>query len=257
VTTTIAGGHLDRASRWIYDGVWGVLVRWFRVPKEPPALPCLPGDELESFRPAAGFLRYLKLQYWLTLAVIAGPLAIGLIVAVVAAPRVMIVLTPLILALAAVPAVAAYLAIHLRYDTTWYVMTGRSLRIRRGIWILHETTITFENVQNVEIDQGPLQRWFGIADVKIDTAGGSGPQPGGHGAAAGAGHRGLIEGVQNAPQIRDLILARLRRSQSAGLGDEPHSAPAASSGWSPAQLALLREIRDAAQSLARQAAAGA
>ncbi|HXT57904.1 MAG TPA: PH domain-containing protein [Pirellulales bacterium] len=255
MTSTLAGEHLERASRWIYDGVWGVLVRWFRVPKGPPVVPCLPGDELESFRPSAGFLRYLKLQYWLTLGVIGAPLAIGCIIALVLAPRVMIPLAPLILALMAVPAVAAYLAIHLRYDTTWYVMTGRSLRIRRGIWILHETTITFENVQNVEVNQGPLQRWFGIADVKIDTAGGGSPQPGAHGAAAGAGHRGLIEGVHNAPHIRDLILSRLRHSKSAGLGDEPHPAASALVGWSPAQVALLREIRDAARSLATHAAA--
>ena len=49
-------------------------------------------------------------------------------------------------------------------------------RIRRGIWIIHETTITFENVQNVVVQQGPLQRWYGIANVLIETAGGGGSQ---------------------------------------------------------------------------------
>jgi uncharacterized membrane protein YdbT with pleckstrin-like domain len=44
----------------------------------------------------------------------------------------------------------AYIAIHLRYDTTWYVHGDRSLRIRRGIWVIHETTLTFENIQNVK-----------------------------------------------------------------------------------------------------------
>ena len=65
-------------------------------------------------------------------------------------------------------------AMHLRYDTTWYVLTNRSLRIRRGIWMIHETTITYENVQNVSVNQGPLQRIFGIADVLVQTAGGGG-----------------------------------------------------------------------------------
>ena len=37
---------------------------------------------------------------------------------------------------------------------------------------MHETTISFENVQNVEVRQGPLQRYFGIADVVVQTAGG-------------------------------------------------------------------------------------
>ena len=99
MTSTLAGEHFDGASRWIYDGVWGVLVRWFRVPKGPPVLPCLPGDELDSFRPSAGFLRYLKLQYRLTLGVVGAPLAIGLTIALLLAPKVMIPLAPLILAL--------------------------------------------------------------------------------------------------------------------------------------------------------------
>ena len=249
MTPAIASGQVERAGRWIYDGLWGVLTRWFRVPKEPPSLPCMPGDSLESFRPAAGFLRYLKLQYWLVLAVIAGPAAIGWSIAILAAPLIALPLTPLVLILAAVPAAVSYLAIHLRYDTTWYVMTGRSLRIRRGIWIIHETTITFENVQNVEINQGPLQRWFGIADVHVDTAGGSAPQPGKQGAAAAMGHRGLIQGVADAARIRDLILDRLRRSRSAGLGDESHRTHVAASGWTPEQVAILREIRDAATAL--------
>ena len=68
-------------------------------------------------------------------------------------------------AVAILPDIVAYVAIHLRYDTTWYVIGRRSLRIRRGIWIINETTITFENVQNIHITQGPLQRYFGIADL--------------------------------------------------------------------------------------------
>lgn len=249
MTATTASGRAERAGRWIYDGVWGVLTRWFRVPKEPPSLPSLPGDSLESFRPAAGFLRYLKLKYWLVLAAICVPGAIGWSITILAAPLVGLPLTPLVLILVAMPAAVCYLAIHLRYDTTWYVMTGRSLRIRRGIWIIHETTITFENVQNVEINQGPLQRWFGIADVHVDTAGGSTPQPGNQVAAA-MGHRGLIEGIADAARIRDLILDRLRRSQSAGLGDEARRTHHSASGWTAEQVAMLREIRDAAKALA-------
>jgi membrane protein YdbS with pleckstrin-like domain len=153
-----ASGRVERAGRWVYEGLWGILAQWFRVPQEPPTLPCLPGDSLESFRPAEGFLRYLKFQYWLVLAIIAGPLALGWIAMLAASPLAISVLTPLALVVMIVPAAVAYLAIHLRYDSTWYVMTGRSLRIRRGIWIIHETTITFENVQNVEINQGPSTR---------------------------------------------------------------------------------------------------
>jgi uncharacterized membrane protein YdbT with pleckstrin-like domain len=128
-------------------------------------------------------------------------------------------------------------------------MSDRSLRIRRGIWVIHETTITFENVQNVTMRQGPIQRWYGIADVVVETAGG-GSAHGAEGMQATAAHRGLIEGVSNAEQIRDLMMDRLHRSRSAGLGDE---APehALSGQWSSAHVALLREIRDAARRAAR------
>jgi hypothetical protein len=95
-----------------------------------------------------------------------------------------------------------------------------------------------------------IQRLFGIADVTVETAGGGGgsaQDP--HAAQSAAAHRGLIEGVADAPRIRDLVLARLRRSQSAGLGDEPAAMAEALPTFGPEHLKVLREIRDAAESL--------
>ena len=155
-----------------------------------------------------------------------------------------IALTPVFLAVTFLPDVVAYVAIHLRYDSTWYVLSDRSLRIRRGIWTIHETTITFENVQDVTVHQGPLQRYFGIANVVVETAGG-----GGGGQEAGVpSHTGLIEGVEDAARIRDLIMARVRQSRAAGLGDEARetertSHPAAPV-WTSEHVAVLREIRE-------------
>jgi len=242
--------RIEQMSQWVYEGLWGVLTRWFRVPAQPPTLPALAGEAIQSFRPAQGFLRYLKFQFWIALIVIDVLLVIGWLVLGVASPLAGVLITPLALFLIVAPDVVAYLAIHLRFDTTWYVVSERSLRIRRGIWIIHETTITFENVQNVTISQGPLQRWFGIADVVVETAGGSGGRGDPH-AGAAAGHQGMVEGLDNAPQIRDLILSRLKRSRSAGLGDDHASpGPAAGLSWSPAHLACLREIRDAVRGIA-------
>lgn len=235
--------HVERASRWMYRGLWAGLVRWFQVPDRPPTLPVPPGESLESFRPAEGFLRYLKFFFWISLSVFDVALLAGWLMLTIAFPLAGALLALPVLFLAVVPDILAYIAIHLRYDSTWYVMTSRSLRIRRGIWLIHETTITFENVQNVEINQGPLQRYFGIADVHVDTAGGGGERGDKHGSLASAGHRGLIEGVGNAARIRDLILARLRQSKKAGLGDEP-LAHDHTPGWTDQQVAMLREIRD-------------
>jgi membrane protein YdbS with pleckstrin-like domain len=246
--------HVDRASRWIYSGIWAALVRWFRVPDEPPAIPGGSDVVARSFRPAEGFLRYLKFYFWFALVLIDGLILLGWIAITVAWPVAGAVLALPALVVAVAPDVVAYVAIHLRYDTTWYVVSDRSLRIRRGIWLLHETTITYENIQNIRVSQGPIQRAFGIADVLVDTAGG--------GSAGKEGtstlmHRGLIEGVDNAHEIRDLILSHLRKTRTAGLGDElPMDAGGRASSdwsraasWSPEQLAILREIRESARSL--------
>ncbi len=162
---------MDAAAAWIYRGVWASVVGFFKVPEEPSTLPAA-GEPVRSLRPSPGYLRYLKFLFWVAL--IPGDIlpVVGWIAVSIAVPVLGVVLAVPFLALMFLPDIFAYVGIHLRYDTTWYVLTDRSLRIRRGIMTIHETTISFENVQNVEVRQGPLQRYFGIADVLVTTAGG-------------------------------------------------------------------------------------
>ena len=240
-------GRVEQASRWIYRGVWGVLVRWFRVPPRPPTLPVLPGEKLEAFQPAEGFLRLLKLKFWLLFIIIDLAIFAAWVAVVAASSTAGLILALPALALAVLPDIVGYVAIHLQYDTTWYVMTSRSLRIRRGIWVIHETTITFENVQNIKIHQGPVERFFGIGNVLVETAGGGAPVGAENQPAAMSAHRGLIEGVGDAARIRDQILTRLRKTRTTGLGDEPdEAAESRPAAWRGEHLAVLREIRDLA-----------
>jgi membrane protein YdbS with pleckstrin-like domain len=238
--------NVERAAAWMYRGVWGALTRWFRVPGHPPTLPTLPGEQLQSFRPADGYLRYLKLQFWLSILPTEIFIVIGwfsVMAASTAAGRswIGILAAPIAILLGTVPQLLAYLGLHLRYDTTWYVLSERSLRIRSGIWTINEATITFENIQNVTVESGPIERIFGIGNVIVDTAGGSAGGKTAHGKESSNLHRGEISGVSNAAEIRQLILSRLSLSKVAGLGDEEsHATP----GWTAEHLAVLREIRD-------------
>lgn len=243
----MTSGRVEAASAWIYKGVWHVLVDYFRVPKEPPALPSFAGDSIASFRPSVGFLKYLKFYFWLALLFIDGALIAFWLLMLAVSPVVGIALALPIWALVILPDILAYIAIHLRYDTTWYVLSERSMRIRRGIWVIRETTITYENVQNLKIDEGPLQRYFGIANLVVETAGG-GATTKGEGEVVNVGHHGLIEGVDNAREIRDLILTQLRKSTTSGLGDEAHANATvhAAHALSARHIAILREIRDVA-----------
>lgn len=242
----------QHAAEWLYHGIWRILTDWFVVPRQPPDLPAGPGVTIDRFHPSPGFLRYLKLWFWLGLIVIDGWLLIGWLASFWVSRWLGLVLAPVFFAVTVLPDVVAYVAIHLRYDSTWYVLSDRSLRIRRGIWTIHETTITFENVQDVKIHQGPVQRIYGISDVIVETAGGGGSKTS-EGDFSVPSHTGLIEGVDDAARIRDLIMARVRRSRSTGLGDEAREhlreghpvAPV----WTAEHVAVLRQIREGLRDL--------
>ena len=235
--------QIERATKWMYRGIWGVLTEWFRVPDQPPTLPVLPGESLQSFKPSQDYLRYLMLFFWISWGSTSVFIFLAWFALTVAFPLVAIWFLPLVIIVVSVMGLVGYLSIHLQFDSTWYVLSQRSLRIRNGIWVINEATITFENIQNVTVESGPIERIFGIANVVVDTAGGGSSSKTAHGGESNANlHRGEIAGVSNATEIRQLILSRLATSKSSGLGDEH---PSFANAWSTEHLAVLAEIRDA------------
>jgi hypothetical protein len=126
----------------------------------------------------------------------------------------------LVIALLQIP--FTYAMVRMDYEYRWYLVTDRSLRIRSGLTNIRETTFSYANIQQIVVNQGPLQRFLGLADVVVTTAGGGGGhasaqnQPGQHVEPL---HQGVFHAVDNAEEIRDLITARLRLHRSAGLGE--------------------------------------
>ncbi|HEX6063496.1 MAG TPA: PH domain-containing protein [Longimicrobiales bacterium] len=120
-----------------------------------------------------------------------------------------------------VQAAARLALLRIDIDQRWYLVSDRSLRIREGIINLKEKTMTFANIQNVRIEQGPLQRMLGIADVQVRTAGGGGKASNEeeHGGGGKDMHIGYFRGVANPSAIRDAVLERLRQHADSGLGD--------------------------------------
>lgn len=150
-------------------------------------------------------------------------------------------------------AAVTYSLLRLDYEQRWYVVTDRSLRIRSGLWSVQEITMSFANLQHVAMSQGPLQRLLGISDVRVQSAGGGANY--GQKGHDNSLHTGVFHGVDNAKEIRDLILERLRLFRETGLGDpdeakhavtEPTSFPAhalANSSTLAAAQELLGEAR--------------
>jgi len=237
----------------IYGAMWTCCARWLKADRSPVTLPCPPDASAGVRRYAAGFSpdeayrRYLRLSFLVSAAVITlGVLAID-VVLLFADPAVGVIVTILSLPLLAVYWLAGHFGVRFKFDTTRYAMNDRCLRIRRGLLITRETTITFENIQNLAVRRGFVERLFGIGRLVVETAGASGAA-GSSGVAAGPSV-GILAGIADLDGMRDLILVRAGSARGAGLGDEPDAM--IGMGWrlTATHVEVLREIRDAVRTL--------
>jgi hypothetical protein len=281
----------------MFEGLRDFLLRWLRVPPEPQP-PFGKPASLRVFRASRRFYQLRLVRWGIAQALALGGILFWLLVLTVSeheaarvraqnpeagrlrnlpAGRNRLYLRPLrnvppsmfhwLWVLKGIGVVAylvqlgfTYAALRLDYELRWYIVTDRSLRIRSGLWTVQETTMSFANLQQVAITQGPLERLLRISNVRVESAGG-----GGKTAASGEGddsglHSGVFQGVENAEQIRDLILDRLRSFRESGLGDpdeKQHRPPfltsAPSDSTVPKQdlLAAARELLSETRELRR------
>lgn len=240
-----------------------IILRLLRVPAEPQAPAGSPGS-MKVFRAAPNFYK-LKLLLWVLrqvsglIGIIAflsfwhttvgkkAPSGVNLIVDISELIGVGIFLVQIPF---------TYMLVRVDYEMRWYIVTDRSLRIRTGVWNVRESTLTFANIQQISVGQGPLQRLLGIYDLEVTTAGGG--SGGGHGQLGAQGesmHRGFFHGIDNAPEIRAMMLERLRHLRDSGLGDpdEAHheevKAPQTSTALLDAARELLQETRALRQAM--------
>jgi putative membrane protein len=83
----------------------------------------------------------------------------------------------LILLGALVAAAIAALWGFLSWRATTYEISGDTFRLRQGVVQKNERTIPLEHVQSVDTVQGIIQRFFGIVEVRVETAGGGTSEP--------------------------------------------------------------------------------
>lgn len=114
---------------------------------------------------------------------------------------------------------ASFLMLRFGYEMRWYMVSDRALRIREGIFKVREQTMTVANIQNMSVRQGPLQKLFGIADLEVRTAGGGRSRGKEEGSQSASLHRGVLRGLGDAWEVRDLLRAALGRHRDSGLGD--------------------------------------
>lgn len=58
-----------------------------------------------------------------------------------------------------------------RYNARGYQISPDRLRVVRGLLLRSDTVVPFGRVQHIDVHQGPIDRFFGIATLTLHTAG--------------------------------------------------------------------------------------
>lgn len=249
----------------MFDAFRRLCERVLRIPPDPEPPP---GDEASArvFRAAPAYFKY-RLVLWAigaAFAVFIGVVGLGGFNAVLwhdrtvpELARLMVgAMSALVFVILLAHTLFSLAVLRLDFEKRWYVVTDRSLRVREGVVTVREMTVTFANIQNVAVLQGPIQRALGLADLQVETAGGGSA----HANQKQLGpnlHVAWFRGIDNAEEVQTLIQDRLRKLKDAGLGDrDDHAAPPPGSP-APAFLDALRAVHTEARALRGAAGIGA
>ncbi len=229
----------------LYTALREPLFALLRAPTDPPRPPADGSKSVSVFQASP---RFLMLKLVIHFSSMALAVAIELVGWALAPPgpgaAAFALVSFMALGATLIAILFRYLLIRVDYDLRYYVLTDRSLRIRRGALSIEESTYTFANVQNLVLQQGPFERLFGLSHLQIDTAGGGATSAEGRESAY---HKGRLEGIELdvATELRARILASVSAHSGAGLGDRgdgprlPSREPSAG-----AELLLLQAISE-------------
>jgi putative membrane protein len=93
------------------------------------------------------------------------------------------------------PLIARYITLRYRFDDEGIFMSW-------GLLFRRETNLTYRRIQDIHLTRNLLERWMGLAKVKIQTAAGSGSPI------------MTIEGVMQAAELRDFLYTKMRGAKA-------------------------------------------
>ena len=119
-----------------------------------------------------------------------------------------------------------------KYWTLEYDFDEDGISMKWGVLWRRDIHLTYRRIQDIHLTRNVIQRWMRLADVSVQTAGGS------------ASPEMVIEGAPCPEELRDDLYARMRGS---GLVDHAAATSGPDSGsasGSAEAIELLTEIRD-------------
>ena len=88
------------------------------------------------------------------------------------------------------------------YNSMLYMLNDSEMTWRRGVWFKNTGVVPYNRITNIDIGQGPISRKFGVASLKIQTAGYSG--------SANKTSEIRIESIENFEEMREAIIGIVR-----------------------------------------------
>jgi uncharacterized membrane protein YdbT with pleckstrin-like domain len=118
-----------------------------------------------------------------------------------------------------------------RYHTMRYRFDADGVNMRWGILFRREVNLTYARIQDIHLTSNVVERWLGLAEVKVSTASGS------------ATAEMTVEGLLEYELVRDFLYMKMR-----GAHERPHDRaagpPAATDASAEAVVAALRQVSD-------------
>ena len=135
--------------------------------------------------------------------------------------------------------------LYLRYRTMRYRFDEEGISMRWGALFRREIHLTYSRIQDIHLVSNAVERWLGLARIKIQTASGS------------AKAEMTIEGIGASADLRDFLYTRMRGARG---GDRvPAAAPEVTvdpgEGSGDELVSTLREVAAELRGLRRELAA--
>ena len=109
----------------------------------------------------------------------------------------------LLTALAAFPALPVLLPyLYFRYHTLTYRLDAEGISMSWGILFRREIHLTYARIQDIHLVSNVVERWLGLAKIRIQTASG------------GSGAQMTLEGIADHGAMRDFLYAKLRAASA-------------------------------------------
>lgn len=85
-----------------------------------------------------------------------------------------------------------------RYYTLHYHFDKEGISMKWGLLFRREINLSYSRIQDIHLTSGIIQRWFGLADIQIQTASGN------------ASAEMVIEGIPRYEELRNYLYTKMR-----------------------------------------------